>query len=91
MGIDVMSNLLRRMAVSFVLLVAGYLLVWVLIYSVVMGLDYSYLGSYFALAWRGGGELPATIQMLTFLVMAILLLVALGFWFYRSKVAPKGY
>lgn len=80
-----MGNLLRKVAALFGFLVVSYLLVWVLVYSIVMGFDYSYLGSYFVLAWRGGGELSATIQMLTFLVVAIVLVVALWFWLYRSR------
>lgn len=61
-----------------IVIAVTYLLVWVLVYSLVMALDYSYIASYFVLAWRGGGELPAVIQMLTFLMMAILLLVVFG-------------
>jgi len=90
MGIDEMRNLIRRVAVLFVILVSSYLFVWALVYSVVMEFDYSYLGGYFVLAWRRGGELPATIQMLTFVFMALSALVAFGFWLYRSRAKPKG-
>lgn len=84
-----MIGLFRGVAVLLMLLVASYLLVWILIYSIVMELDYSHLKNYFVLAWSGGGELPATIQLATFLVMGILLLLLLGLWWRRIRMKSR--
>lgn len=83
------SNLLRRVIMFLILVVVLYLLVWMLVYSIIIGFDYSHITDYFVLGWRGGGELPAAIQMLTFLAMAILALVVLGLRWCRAR-AGKG-
>lgn len=80
-----MSSPLRKIVISSAYVVGSYLLAWILIYSIVLGFDYSYFGRYFVLAWRGGGEMPATIQMLSFLATAFFVLAGLGIFLYRSK------
>lgn len=84
-----MRNRLRRTIHLLMLAVASYLLIWLLAYSVVMGLDYSQVGRYFVLAWRGDGELPTGIQVLAFMVMAVLLLGVLGLRWCRDRARSK--
>lgn len=84
-----MRILMRRVLTVLGIAIAGYFVAWVLAYSIVMEFDYAYLGRYFILAWSGGGELPAFIQLIALsfaLITAIAaMLVVLG----RNKMGGK--
>lgn len=45
------------------ILICSYSTAWVLAYMAIMGVDFQYLPSYLKLGWIGGGEIPATIQL----------------------------
>ena len=56
---------------------AGYLVCWLIAYSVLMDFDYRYLVEYFVRGWTGGGELPAGIQMSALILLVPCIAVGL--------------
>lgn len=46
-----------------ILVIFIYLVAWTLIYTIVMGSDFSYYFTYLYLGWAGGGEIPTLITM----------------------------
>lgn len=75
-----------RLVVALASLVAGYLIIWLVVYSVFMGFDYRFVGEYFSFGWLGGGEIPTAIQLVSLLVTAVG--ATFGFVFY-SRVKRR--
>lgn len=66
-----MRLLLSRPAIAACAFAVFYVLVWFVVYSVLMEFDYRYMPEYFRLGWRGGGELPAIIQLASIAISLI--------------------
>jgi hypothetical protein len=45
------------------IILGTYLSLWTVLYTVVMGTDFSYYFTYQYLGWAGGGEIPTFITM----------------------------
>ncbi|MFT5419724.1 MAG: hypothetical protein ACI9D5_000465 [Candidatus Endobugula sp.] len=56
-----------------ILTVSGYFLSWFLSYSLFMSFRYEYFFEYFIFGWIGGGEIPSSIQIVSFLGVGCLL------------------
>jgi hypothetical protein len=54
---------MKTFARTIALLVGCYLVAWLCVYTLAMGFDVGYVAEYFVLGWRGGGEIPAVIQV----------------------------
>jgi hypothetical protein len=62
---------MRKLGLVVFVAVSCYLAAWTLFYIFVMGSDFDYYVEYFRLAWSGGGEKPAMIQLLALAVTAV--------------------
>ena len=59
-----------------VLLLVGYIVAWLVAYLVIVGFDFSFIGSYFYSGWTfQGEEQPTFIWYLSWVVFALLLFV----------------
>lgn len=82
-GID-MSTVFMKIARLLACFTICYLLTWVVAYTVVMEGDFRFLGEYFILGWRGGGEYPTFIQTTSLVAALAVSIVATGLSWRRS-------
>lgn len=69
------TNRARRLRMWPLRTLTTYLAVWLLTYIAVMRLDFSHVASYFVLGWTGGGEIPASINLISIVLTALILAV----------------
>lgn len=79
-----MSLYSRRIVFASSVLLIAYFSSWVIVYSIVMKGDYSFIAKYFLSGWSGGGELPTFIQAGSLLLTLILAGAYFLYW-SRSK------
>ncbi len=66
---------MRVVLVTLVSLFAIYLAAWLAVYTWVMEADMTHVAEYLRLGWRGGGEIPALIQLYALVVTGALSVV----------------
>ena len=76
---------IKKAFFSVGVLIFLYLIVWVVAYSVLMGFDYRFALEYFLLAWRGGGEIPALIQLIAILFTTVGTAIVVVMSIFRTK------